>query len=157
MQPMTLVLPIQNEHALLGTKMLKVGAGLLNFPGGKIDDSDTSPEAAALRETCEESNLIGQIEDLEKVAVNYFYFAGELRYVCHVYILRKWEGVPTDTKEMTGFEWHKCKALPFHRMWVGDKYWLPLILAGKKIEAHVYFNQDASQVEDFNYKEISFI
>lgn len=157
MQPMTLTIPVQNESVLLGTKMLKVGAGLLNCPGGKPDATDQTMEAAALRELQEEAKLIGKIEDLEKVAINHFYFAGELRYVCHVYTLRKWQGVPTDTKEMRDYKWHKSNALPFDRMWAGDRYWFPLILEGKHIEAHIYFNADGSQVENFTYEEISLI
>ena len=151
----TLALPQQAGSLLLATKKAGFGAGKLNGLGGKPKPGE-SLKAATVREIKEESCLVVSKRNLKQVALLHFYFAGEHRFTCTVFTLQTWKGVPTDTEEMGGFEWHHKTCLPFHRMWAGDQYWLPLVLDGQHIEASIYFNRDGSIVEEFTYKETKF-
>lgn len=54
-----LVLRAEGLHVLLTqrTQHLSAHAGQVSFPGGKVEDTDTSPAATALRETHEETGV----------------------------------------------------------------------------------------------------
>ena len=150
----TLVLCIRAGAILLSNKKTGFGMGLLNAYGGKIKSDSETTEEAAIREVEEEVRLVAKSEDLQKVAILHFYFEGSKLYTCHVFMLETWTGEPGETKEMGPPEWHHRTCLPFHRMWKGDKHWLPLVLGGQKIEASVYFNHDGSVVKHFEYHEL---
>ena len=50
----------------------------------------------------------------------------------------KWKGNPSESEEMNP-KWFDIKKLPFNQMLPDDKYWLPLVLDGKKIKAYFKF------------------
>lgn len=56
-----------------------------------------------------------------------------------------------ETPEMAP-EWFSTKNIPYNCMFPDDKYWLPLILEGKKIKAYFQFDKDwnllSHQVEE---------
>ena len=39
-------------------------------------------------------------------------------------------------------EWFATDKIPYDKMFVDDRYWLPLILEGKKIKAHFKFDEN---------------
>ena len=49
-------------------------------------------------------------------------------------------------------EWFDVKNLPFEQMWSDDRYWLPLVLSGKKIIGRFVFKKDGS-IEDYEIKD----
>ena len=49
--------------------------------------------------------------------------------LCHVYRAEDFTGIPTETDEAVPV-WAPLQAIPYHRMWEDDIYWLPLLLAG---------------------------
>jgi 8-oxo-dGTP diphosphatase len=146
----TLCLCLRNDELLLAVKKVGFGAGKLNGAGGKIKPEE-STQAAAVRELSEEFGLTASAGDLIETALLHFYFAGELRVICTVFTLRDWQGQPTETEEMGSFTWHNIAHLPFLQMWVGDSYWMPLVLSGEKIEASVFFDEVGSVLEEFTY------
>jgi 8-oxo-dGTP diphosphatase len=133
----TLVFPFKSSEILLGLKVRYIGAGCYNGFGGGIKKGE-EPRRAAVRELKQESHLIARPEDLEKCAIIDFHNtkSDNSVFVCrmHTYLVdyKKLHGVLSETKEMFMPSWFYRDDLPFHCMMLGDRYWLPLVLAGKK-------------------------
>ncbi|MBI4193224.1 MAG: DNA mismatch repair protein MutT, partial [Candidatus Colwellbacteria bacterium] len=103
----------------------------------------------------EESGLIAGGETLEQVGIVRFYFDGSQLFECHIFLAKEWQGEPQETEEMRP-AWFSISQLPIGEMWVADGKWVPLVCAGRTIEADVYFNTDGSEVKDFSYTERRF-
>lgn len=120
----TILFVIKDGRILLIEKKRGLGAGKINGPGGKIDPGET-PLEAAIRETQEELRITPHAP--RKL--------GELRFsmsdcpdiLCHVYRSDDFSGTPTETAEAVPV-WTTLDAIPYHRMWGDDRYWLPLLL-----------------------------
>lgn len=131
------------------------GQGKWNGYGGKLQPGETLA-AAMLREIQEEGGVVAAATDLVKVAVLKFFFVHDTAWnqEVHVFILRKWNGQPTETEEMRP-QWFAFDRIPYNQMWVDDKHWLPNVLAGKKIEAEFYFRTGAETLEKFDVRELN--
>lgn len=151
----TLCFCIRDNSVLLAMKKRGFGAGKWNGYGGKVGEKE-SPRTAAARELKEESNLFADERTLEQVALVRFYFDGSQLFECHVFLARDWQGEPDESEEMRP-RWFSVSQLPFEEMWVADRKWIPLILAGKKLEAEVNFNTNGSEVKNFSYQERQFV
>ena len=150
MKVSTLCFCIKGEEVLLAMKKRGFGTGKWNGYGGKIHEGE-SPQAAASREIEEESGLVVDEAKLHHVALVHFSFDEILIFSCYVFLTYQWQGDPVETGEMRP-QWYPISNLPFGEMWVADAQWIPLILAGEKIEAQVNFNADGSSVKEFSYK-----
>ena len=151
----TLCFCLRGDQVLLAMKKRGFGAGKWNGYGGKVLEKET-PRAAAIRELEEESGLVVGEEILEQVGLVKFYFDGNQLFECHVFLVREWQGEPLESDEMKP-HWFPVSQLPFEKMWVADSKWVPLVLAGRKLEAEVIFNTDGSEVKGFSYQERQFI
>lgn len=158
MRQVTLVYCLKGDSVLFGMKKRGFGAEKLNGYGGKVEDGETI-EDAAVRELYEEAEIKAVPSDLEKVAVIDFYFNDapedkNWNQTVNVYLLKKWNGEPKETEEMRP-EWHSRSSLPMQKMWIDDQYWLPDVLAGKKMRASFTFgNQGASIIgHEIKYSE----
>jgi 8-oxo-dGTP diphosphatase len=149
----TLCYIIDSDRVLLGCKRKGFGAGNVNGFGGKIEQGE-SAEQACCREVLEECGLVIKIGDLQKRAVVDFWFPEEKRawdQQVHVYVCHQYEGLPQETEEMSPL-WLPLKQLlcvdkrPIAgiKMWDADRYWLPLVLAGKNITGTVHYDANAS-------------
>ena len=45
--------------------------------------------------------------------------------------------------------WFPIDAIPFDAMWADDAHWLPLVLAGRRIEAEFTFADDNETIVGF--------
>ena len=136
----------ETQELLLAMKKRGFGIGKLNGVGGKVQAGETI-EAAAVREAQEEVLVLIQEKDLVKVAELTFHFKDKPEWSinCHVFFARVWEGEPKESEEMAP-EWFDTARLPFDRMWVDDKYWLPMVLRGDYVQAEFNFNNDGSEL-----------
>lgn len=137
----TLLLLKKDNKILLAMKKRGFGEGKYNGVGGKLEEGET-PEMAMLRETKEEINIVPT--KYEKVGIMEFneYVKGEpANLIFHLYIATKWDKEPEETDEMKP-EWFDIENIPYDRMFPDDKYWLPIILDGKKINGFFEFDEN---------------
>lgn len=137
----TLCLLRRNEEILLAMKKRGFGEGKYNGVGGKIEGTET-PEAAMLRETKEEIGVTPiQYEKVGVVSFDEFYKDEKVNLIFHLYMVTEWEGTPAESEEMQP-KWFSIDSIPYNQMFPDDKYWLPLILEGKKIDAYFDFDEE---------------
>lgn len=117
---------------LLGKKKRGFGAGRWNGFGGKVEVGEELFPSLA-REAEEELGLELDQTRIEKVGELYFTVLDHNDWNdidVHVYY-GTCDSEPIETEELAP-GWFLRDALPYDEMWVDDKYWLPLLLAGKK-------------------------
>ncbi|OGG55116.1 hypothetical protein A3D62_00705 [Candidatus Kaiserbacteria bacterium RIFCSPHIGHO2_02_FULL_49_11] len=146
MKRATVCFPLTSSKILLGKKKERFGIGKWNGFGGKIQEGET-PEEAAVRELREESGLVAQTADLEKVAILKFYFNDEPKFLMHSYVVRVWHGKPQESDEMMP-QWHSLSDIPYNKMWKADSIWIGKVLNGEKVAANVYFKIDGEPGKD---------
>ena len=96
-------------------------AGLWEFPGGKVEPSET-PEAALIRELHEELG-IGTWQSCLAPLTFASHGYEDFHLLMPLFVCRKWEGVPT-SREGQALKWVQAKALKDYPMPAAD---LPLI------------------------------
>lgn len=139
-----------SSEILLAMKKRGFGVGKLNGVGGKVG-KDESVEAAAVREAHEEIGVVIEEEYLIKTGELTFRFENKPDWdiFCHVFIARTWDGEPIESEEMAP-EWFSQGAVPFERMWIDDKYWVPMVLNGDYVQASFDFNADGSALRAYS-------
>ena len=137
----TLALLKKDNKILLALKKRGFGEGKYNGVGGKIENGETV-EQAMIRETEEEIKVTPK--KYEKVAViefDEFYKGNKENVVFHLYLINEWDGEPSETEEMKP-SWFEIDKMPYDKMFPDDKYWMPYILDGKKINAYFEFDKE---------------
>lgn len=137
----TLLIVRKENKILLARKKRGFGFGKWNGIGGKVEENET-PEEAMIRETQEEISVTPM--EYDKIGIIKFveYIKEELttNYM-HLYIATKWQGVPKESEEMQP-KWFSINNLPWEEMFSDDKYWLPLVLEGKKLDAFFEYDKN---------------
>lgn len=137
----TLCLLRRDNEILLAMKKRGFGEGKYNGVGGKIEGSET-PEEAMIRETKEEIGVTPiTYEKVGIVSFDEFYKGEKVNLIFYLYFVTEWEGTPTESEEMKP-NWFSLDSIPYNQMFPDDKYWLPLILEGRKINAYFDFDED---------------
>ena len=159
MRPVTLCFLVKDNKVLLAIKKrslsgFNVAIGKWNGVGGKVDSGETI-KAAAVREISEEIGVKTDEKNLEKVGNIKFYFKdkSEWNQEVHIFLVRDWLGDPKESEEMMP-KWYSHDEVPFEDMWQDDKHWLPMVLAGKKVEGSFDFINEGSQIDGFDIREI---
>jgi len=128
------------------------GVGKWNGVGGKIDfeKGDKNIIDTAIRETKEEIGVLAL--NPEKAGILHFKFPYKPGWDqdVHLFLVKNWQGEPTESEEMAP-KWFAYDEIPYDKMWDDDKFWLPHILNGEKIEADFIF-KEGEKIEKHNIK-----
>lgn len=149
----TLCLLKNKNEILLAMKKRGFGEGKYNGVGGKIERDET-PEQAMIRETEEEINVTPiKYEKVGLIEFDEFYKENKQNLVFHLYMVYEWNGIPIESEEMKP-KWFDINNIPYEKMFPDDKYWLPLILEGKKVKAYFNFDENwnliSKEIHDLN-------
>lgn len=134
------------NEILLAMKKRGFGVGKYNGVGGKVMEGESIPDAAA-REAHEEISVAVPTQNIIQVAMLTFHFKDKPDWdiECHTFFTRVWVGEPAESEEMKP-EWFNQNAIPFEKMWIDDKYWLPMVLRGDQVTATFWFSNDGSEL-----------
>jgi 8-oxo-dGTP pyrophosphatase MutT (NUDIX family) len=142
----------QHPKILLGMKKLRFGKGKYNGFGGGIEDDETLKECA-IRETFEETGGITMI-NLVKMGRLLFYFqTDEDDHDVHFFRATQFKGIPKETDEMKP-EWFNLDSIPYDKMWIDDRYWLPLLLDGKCFRGEFEFDLEG-EIARYELNEVT--
>ena len=140
----TLCFLMRDSQVLLARKMKKIGIGWWNGYGGRQEKGESIAEAAT-RELFEETGyqVVAKIDDLELSAIVEFHNhkedGSQFLVKVHVFLVRNWQGEAQATDEMEEPAWFALDNLPTEEMFVGDSYWLPLVLSGQKVKGRFVY------------------
>ena len=131
---------------LLGFKKTGFGAGKWVGLGGHVEDGEELADAAA-REVAEESGLIVDPSALAHVAALNFVFPARPSWdqTSDVFLTARFDGEPAESDELIP-RWFAADALPYDQMWDDARYWLPVVLAGRRVVADITFADDCATV-----------
>jgi len=123
------------------TQKDKIGSGMLNTYGGKVEQGEAILDAVA-RELHEESSVKVNKDNLQKVGILKF---PTLNIISYIYKTNTWQGSPKDSKdgEMTNPKWYSFNEIPFNKMWDCDKYWYPLMFQNRYFEGEIHYNKNS--------------
>ena len=124
------------DRVLLIDKKRGLGSGLVNAPGGRIEEAETASEAA-VRETEEETGITPS--ELSLMGTLSFQFVDGYSLRGYIFFAKAWSGKLQETDEANPF-WVPVSEIPYENMWEDDSHWLPLALAGKKVQGRFIFD-----------------
>ena len=124
------------DNVLLIDKKTGLGKGLVNAPGGHIEEAETAKEAA-MREITEETGV--QVPSVDYRGMLEFQFTDGLAMRGHIFFAHEHTGEIHETDEANPF-WCPINEIPYDKMWADDPLWLPLALEGKKFHGRFIFN-----------------
>jgi 8-oxo-dGTP diphosphatase len=135
-----------SQEVLLGFKKTGFGCGKYAGFGGKVEPGETI-ESAAIRELEEETSIKVSVDDLlpRGQLTFQFPFNPDWSQVVHIFLAKQWSGEPQESDEMIP-DWYRLDDIPYPSMWDDNKYWLPLILDGKSVQAFFTFKEDNETV-----------
>jgi 8-oxo-dGTP diphosphatase/2-hydroxy-dATP diphosphatase len=147
----TVLVIIREGKVLLGLKKRGFGEGRRNGFGGKPNKGE-SIEDAAIRETQEECGIIPK--NISKYGTLDFEFAfnSDWNQQVHFFAATDFEGQPMETEEMKP-GWFSFVEIPYNLMWPDDRFWLPLMLAGKKFSGKFVFGEN-NEILSYVIKEV---
>ncbi len=154
---MTLCCIYDDKRMLLGeiVKESKI-KGMFNAFGGKVEEGETVEEAAR-REILEEAGII-PVEMKKRGVIEFVMqedgnpFEGNPNVELHIFSAHEFEGELQASKEMVP-HWFLHSEIPFEQMWPDDRYWVPMLLAGKNFKGKFYL-KDPKTIIEYSLEEM---
>ena len=149
MKKLTLLFLVRDNQILLAMKKRGFGKGRWNGVGGKLEANESLREAV-IRECKEEINVTPyEFEKMAEIEFDQQHLGVKETLNVYAYVATSWDGIPVETEEMAP-KWFQISEIPYEDMWADDKFWLPLVLDGKKLRCKFVLDED----DDIIDKEI---
>lgn len=132
----TLCTVVSDGKILLGMKKRGFGEGWWNGFGGKLKSGETIEEAA-IRE-CQEEAGITPTSILPRAVLHFYFEDSPEEIEVHVFLIEAFTGDVQESEEMCP-QWFPVSEIPYEKMWADDPYWLPQVLAGKRLSGRFWF------------------
>lgn len=137
----TLLLLRKENQILLAMKKRGFGEGKFNGVGGKLEPDETA-EQAMIREAAEEIFITPtKYEEVGIMEFHETYKGVRENLIFHLFVATKWDGEPRESEEMKP-QWFDIDKIPYDKMFEDDRYWMPLILEGKKVNGFFEFDDN---------------
>lgn len=144
---------IHDNMILLQFKRLdKFGGGKWNGPGGKLEPDET-PYYGIYREVLEETGIRIQSHKLSGVLDFYLGRKPTPDWSCYIFYTEKFFGKPRDLGEGE-LRWFNLENIPYDDMWEDDRFWLPLLLEGKKFKGYFIYDNPGNEIIEHDLKII---
>lgn len=128
------------------------GGGKWNGPGGKLLPGE-DPEEGAAREVAEETGL--RPGALRFTGLLRFYFGNEGSPSWVVYLFTSFDFSGSVSEGREGIlRWYPVEDLPLDQMWEDDRWWLPQILAGRRVWGEFHFDGAAVHLREGRVLEL---
>lgn len=137
-QRATLLYVLCDGQILLIRKKRGLGAGKINGPGGRVEGDESAIECA-VRETQEEVGI--RARGVRERGQMRFQFVDGFSMQVEILTADVYEGTPRETDEAAPL-WYSTDEIPYGEMWATDRYWLPDIVAGKRLTGRALFDGD---------------
>ncbi|MBN2048689.1 MAG: 8-oxo-dGTP diphosphatase [Anaerolineaceae bacterium] len=143
------------DAILLGEKKTGFGKGKFTCYGGKLEPGE-SPLACVRREVREETLMDVNADAFEHMGRIVFEFPAkpEWDFICHLFRLCDWQGVPRETREMRP-NWFSIDLLPLDAMWADNPHWFPMVLRGEMIDARFTYADDNENLAGYQIINLS--
>lgn len=130
------------REVLLGLKRTGFGTGRVVALGGKVD-GDESDLDAAVREVEEESGIVLPPSGLRYAGRISWSFPATPGWNMQsaLFTAEAGRSVPVPCEEIEP-RWYPVDAIPWAAMWKDAPHWLPQLLAGTRIDAHIEMAAD---------------
>ena len=148
MRDATLCYVFDDDEVLFIEKKSGHGEGRYVGPGGKVKE-DESYEAAAIRETREETSIVP--ESVEKMGELDFYFADDPFMCVHIFRAESYSGAIQESAEADPV-WLTVDSLPYDQMWDADKHWLPHLLAEEPFTGTFIYDEDGDELQEYTFE-----
>lgn len=153
----TVVYPIKGYKITLGIKQRKIGAGLYNGWGGKVEEGETIRQNICNEFEQETKGAKLYPEKIHPVALVHFFFADNDTDIpdfdVTFYIADEFVGIIQDTDEMKSAKPFSFDMVPYEKMLPADKEIISKILNGETFFGRVYFNEDKTALRKPSYYE----
>jgi 8-oxo-dGTP pyrophosphatase MutT (NUDIX family) len=148
-----LVVDDENERVLLGEKKTGFGKGFWNGFGGKVEESDPTVLAAALRELEEEACIKAlDAREVGRITFTWIDEPEKPPWLVHIFRADTYSGQPSETEEMRP-QWFPVDRIPFRQMWADDQHWYPFVFRRQNFEGTFNFKEVTTLV-DFQLNEV---
>ncbi|NON63550.1 8-oxo-dGTP diphosphatase [Acidianus sp. RZ1] len=138
-----------SNHLLMIEKKRGLGKGYITFPGGKVEVE--TPDVCTVRELKEEVGITGY-SPRNVARIIFVQKSGKVN-VMYVYQITNFSGHMVETEEAKPF-WIDKNKLPFEKMWIDDRFWLPKVLGGKYVDCIFMFSDNWENLLEGNCYEI---
>ena len=141
---------IVSSGKILLIKKKKGGNTCWNGANTEVKNYDISFSAS--KEMYDEIKIVPA--EIKKVGEIELFSDDKLECIIHIFLTDEYDGVEKETEIATP-KWFKIDRIPYDEMWPGDRFWMPLMIVGKKFDGRFYFDSEAKNLLKHEVKELN--